>query len=263
MAFLNYIHDVIKQGKCSFSIDEAAKTLGKSRKAIQSSIEHLLAKRELVSPARGFYVIVPPEYQVLGCLPAEYFIPSLMAYWRCNYYASLLTAAQYHGASHQTVMIFQVMLEKARPAITCGKVKIKFIGNKNLNSTPTQKINTRMSIIATSTPEGTAMDLLKYPHQSGGLNHILTVLSELQENMQANKLLALAKKTASLAWQQRLGYMLEKVNAHELANTLKEYLLKQKRIDYIPLDPHSKVTKRTPRNNTWKIIENTKLESDV
>jgi len=263
MGFLDYIHEIRKQGKCAFSIDDAVQALGKSRKAIYSSIEHLVAKQELASPARGFYVIVPPEYQVIGCLPAEFFIPSLMTYWQCDYYACLLTAASYHGASHQAVMVFQVMVNKPRPAITCGRVKVKFIGNKNLAFTPTQKISTRMSMLTASTPEGTAMDLLNYPDQSGGLNHVLTVLAELHENMQVDKLLALIKSSPVLAWQQRLGYMLEMLDAQELANALKENLSKQKRVDYIAFDPDSKVTSMTPRNKTWKIIENTELESDI
>src|SRR6516164_8998645 len=101
MNFSDYINDLLRYGKCSFSIPEARRTTGKSAKSIYSSIDHLVAKNEIVSPAKGFYVILPPEYQVLGCLPAEYFIPYLMEYWKCKYYACLLTAAKYHGASHQ------------------------------------------------------------------------------------------------------------------------------------------------------------------
>jgi hypothetical protein len=134
----------MKLGKCCFTIEDAQASLNKSRKAILSSIQHLVAKNEIVSLANGFYVIVPPEYQILGCLPAEYFITYLMEYWKCDYYACLLTAAKYHGASHQAVMTFQVMIEQTRRSIICGKIKIKFITNKKLAYTPTQKIATRI-----------------------------------------------------------------------------------------------------------------------
>ncbi len=263
MDFNEYIHYVIKNGRCTFTIEDALKQLNKSRKAVYSSIEHLVSKKVLVSPARGFYVIVPPEYQILGCLPAEYFIPYLMEYWKCKYYACLLTAAKYHGASHQAVMIFQVMVERHREAIVCGKIKIKFITNKKLVDTPTQKITTRMSMLMVSTPEGTAMDLMNYPHQSVGLNHIATVLTELHESMNADKLFNLAKNSSVLAWQQRLGYMLEMIGATELAEVLKINLSKQKRLDYIPLAAGIKVTKHAKKNVTWKIIENITIESDI
>lgn len=263
VTFIDYIHDVIKHGRCSFSIEDAKTQLDKSRKAIQSSIEHLLAKGELASPAKGFYVIVPPEYQILGCIPAEFFIPSLMEYWNINYYACLLTAAKYHGASHQAVMIFQVMVEKPRPPIVCGKIKVKFVTNKSLLQTPTQKIPTRMSLLNVSTPEGTAMDLLKYPHQSAGLNHVITVLAELHEAMNPEKLLTLAKASSILSWQQRLGFMLDLINAHDLAKSLKTYLAKQKRLDYIPLAAGINIKQNANRDPIWKIIENVKIESDI
>lgn len=264
MNFSNYINDLVKHGKCSFTVQQAQSALNKSAEAIYSSAKHLLIKNELASPAKGFYVIVPPEYQVLGCLPAEHFIPYLMEYWQCPYYAGLLTAASYHGATHQAVQAFQVMIEgRSRPQILCGKVKIRFIANRHLNETPVQTIPTAKSMLKVSTPEGTAMDLLNFPHQSGGLNHIATVLAELRESMKPENLLALAETQSTLAWKQRLGYLLEIVEAPELAEVLKKYLAQQKRVDYIPLMPSLEGSTKSTRNVTWKIIENATVESDI
>lgn len=263
MAFNDYIHDLMRYGRCCFTIEQAQQSLGKTRKAILSSIEHLLAKGELASPARGFYVIVPPEYQILGCIPPEQFIPYLMEYWHCRYYVSLLTAASHHGAAHQAVQVFQVMAERDRPSITCNKVKIRFITNKHLSKTPTQTMATLKSMLVLSTPEGTAMDLLNYPEQSGGLNHIATVLSELQEAMSTKKLLLLVESHSEVVWKQRLGYLLDKVGAGELAHVLEMNLAKQKRVDYIRLMPGLKKINKIKRNSTWKIIENVTVESDL
>jgi predicted transcriptional regulator of viral defense system len=263
MNFSDYINDLVKHGKCSFTIQQAQSALNKSAEAIYSSVKHLLTKNELATPAKGFYVIVPPEYQILGCLPAEHIIPYLMEYWQCPYYAGLLTAAGYHGATHQAVQVFQVMIDgRTKPPIQCGKVKIRFIANRHLSETPVQSISTAKSMLKVSTPEGTAMDLLNYPHQSGGLNHIATVLAELQESMKPNQLLALAESQSTLAWKQRLGYLLEIVGATELANVLKKYLAQQKRVDYVPLMPGIEI-KNAARNVTWKIIENATVESDI
>lgn len=264
MTFRDYINDLVRHGKYSFSIEQAQKALGKSRKAIFSSIEHFLVKGELASPARGFYVIVSPEYQVLGCLPAEQFIPALMDYWNRRYYAGLLTAARYHGAAHQAVQVFQVMMEgRSKPAMNCGKVKIQFIANQHLSETPIQTIATPKSMLKVSTPEGTAMDLFNYPHQAGGLNHIVTVLAELQAAMNPEKLLLLIKNQPTLAWKQRLGYLLEKIEAKELVQVLKNYLSQQARVDYIPLMSGIEEPKNATRNATWKIIENATVESDI
>jgi predicted transcriptional regulator of viral defense system len=263
MNFNDDIDEISKSGKCTFTISHIQNVTQKSAKAIYSSIEHLVAKNKLANPAKGFYVIVPPEYQVLGCLPAEHFIPYLMEYWQCPYYAGLLTAASYHGATHQAVQVFQVMITgRSRLPIQCGKVKIRFIANRDLNETPIQTISTAKSMLKISTPEGTAMDLLNYPHPSGGINHIATVLTELQENMKPEKLLTLAESQSTLAWKQRLGYLLEIVGASELAEVLKEHLSQQKRVDYIPLVQGIETANAT-RNITWKIIENTTVESDI
>jgi predicted transcriptional regulator of viral defense system len=264
MGFSDYIKDLLRQGKCSFTIQQAQSAMGKSLKAIYSSVEHLLAKGEIVTPAKGFYVIVPPEYQILGCLPAEHFIPYLMEHWQCPYYVGLLTAARYHGATHQAVQVFQVMIEgRSRPQILCGKVRVRFIANRHLAETPVQTISTAKSMLKVSTPESTAMDLFNYPHQAGGLNHIATVLAELHESIRADKLLALAESKSSFAWKQRLGYLLENVGASELAEVLKKHLAQQKRVDYVPLMPRLEESNETPRNSTWKIIENATVESDI
>ncbi len=264
MSFSDYINDLMRHGKCSFTVQQAQSALNKSAGAIYSSVKHLLTKNELATPAKGFYVIVPPEYQILGCLPAEHFIPYLMEYWQCPYYAGLLTAASYHGATHQAVQAFQVMIQgRSRPQILCGKIKIRFIANRHLNETPVQSISTAKSMLKVSTPEGTAMDLLNYPEQSGGLNHIATVLAELKDCMKPDQLLALAKSQPTHAWKQRLGYLLEVIDAIELAAVLKKYLAQQKRVDYIPLMRGLEELTEPPRNATWKIIENATVESDI
>src|SRR5579872_6836314 len=124
MNFSNYINDLMKHGKCSFTVQQAQSALNKSAEAIYSSAKHLLTKNEVATPAKGFYVIVPPEYRVLGCLPAEHFIPYLMEYWQRPYYVGLLTAARYHGASHQAAQVFQIMIAgRSKSQIQCGKIK--------------------------------------------------------------------------------------------------------------------------------------------
>src|SRR3990167_7766201 len=258
MNLSTYIYDLASHGKCSFTINELKDRLGKTSKAIRSSLAHVIAKGWVAKPARGFYVIVPPEYQVLGCLPAEHFLPYLMAYWQCDYYACLLTAARYHGATHQAPQVFQVMINaRTRPPISCGKVSIRFIANHHLSETPTQKITTTKSMLTVSTPEGTAMDLLNYPEQSGGINHIATVLTELCENIKPDKLQTLLENQSQIAWKQRLGFLFEVLGEDELADIIKIHLSLKKRVDYVPLVPELKESDSTvSRNPTWKIIVN-------
>ena len=57
---------------------EMQSALGVSAVAAKLALNRLAKKKVIASPARGFYVIVPPEHRSLACLPADQFIPALM-----------------------------------------------------------------------------------------------------------------------------------------------------------------------------------------
>ena len=174
-------------------------------------------------PGAGIYVIVPPEYHSLGCLPADQFIPALMKSLGQTYYAGLLSAAQYHGAAHHRPQEFQVFLAKNRRPIQCGKVSVAFMARKRITDVPVQSFNTPRGTILVSTPEATAIDLVGYQHHAGGLDQVATILSSLsRKSIRENSRPPHA--TAPLPWAQRLGYLLEHVDAGEKASALKAYV---------------------------------------
>lgn len=55
--------------------------------------------------------MIPPEYRSWGVIPADWFIDDLMRHRGRRYYVALLSAAVYHGASHQAPQVFQVMAD--------------------------------------------------------------------------------------------------------------------------------------------------------
>ena len=107
-----YIKDIRSKGKLIFSTSEAILALGISRAQLYNSVYRLRKKGELVSPFQGIYVPVPPEYRPIGCLPPNELIPLLMEYLDLPYYVGILSAAKYHGASHQKPMEFQMALSQ-------------------------------------------------------------------------------------------------------------------------------------------------------
>lgn len=145
-------------------------------------------KGDIASPQRGFFVVVPPEYHALGCLPAEQFVPERMRWLELDYYAGLLSAAQYHGAAHQGPQVFQVTIALPRPPIRCGRVGVDFVARKNVREVPARLFNTSRGTLRVSTPEATAFDLFGDARQCGGLDHMVTVLAELAESMNARDL---------------------------------------------------------------------------
>ena len=167
--------------------------LGVSSAASKLALGRLNKQRKVASPARGFYVIVPPEYRSLGCLPADQFIPALMEYRKLRYYAALLSAAQYHGAAQHRPQEFQVALARNRGSIACGAVRASFIARHRIHAVSLQPFNTPRGTVQVSTPEATAVDLVGYERPAGGLDNVATVLSELAEHLDPERLLAAAQ----------------------------------------------------------------------
>lgn len=220
-----------------------------------------LAKQGLIaSPARGFYVVVPPEYHSLGCLPADQFVPALMDRLGLRYYAGLLTAAQYHGAAHQRPQEFQVCLERNRRSLECNRVRVVFIARKRLKDVQVQSLNTPRGTLVISTPESTALDLAGYEHRAGGLNQVATVLAELSERLDPDKLVA-AAASAPPAWSQRLGFLLDRVGASEKTAPLKAWVRSHAR-DFAVLQPEA--PRDDPaRDAEWKLYLNAVVEPEL
>ena len=246
-----YLDRLAAGGRYHFSSAEARSALGST--AAKFALQRLARQGAIASPARGFYVIVPPEYRSLGCLPADQFIPALMKTLKQPYYAGLLTAAQYHGAAHQRPQEFQVFLEKARLPIECGRVRVGFVVRNRLRDVPVQELNTPRGTLRISTPEATALDLVGYHRRAGGLEQVVTVLSELAERLDPDKLAA-AAASAPVAWSQRLGHLLERAGARAKTAPLKRYVQTNAH-DTVILLPRARARK-TRREGAWKLIVN-------
>ena len=76
----DYIASLASSGRHHFTSTDAKKALNVSAGAAKLALNRLARKNLIASPARGFYVIVPPEYQSLGCLPADPCIPAFMVH---------------------------------------------------------------------------------------------------------------------------------------------------------------------------------------
>ena len=256
----DYITQLAAAGRYSFASSDAREALGVSANAAKLAINRLVRQKMVASPARGFYVVIPPEYRSIGCLPADQFIPELMRRQGQSYYAGLLSAAQYHGAAHHRPQEFQVMLAKPRRPTHCGRVRVAFIVRNRLKEVAVQNFNTPRGMILVSTPEATAVDLVGYHRHAGGLDQVATILSELAEQIDPQKLLT-AARTAPVPWAQRLGYLLERVGATEKADALKMFVKDAAR-ETVPLLPGAS-KEDAQRAADWKLLINTDVEPEL
>lgn len=257
----DYITGLMAAGRYSFTSEEARKALDVSAGAVKMALSRLARRGQIASPARGFYVVIPPEYSSLGCLPADQFIPALMERSGQRYYVGLLSAAQYYGAAHQRPQAFQVMLDKARRGIRCGQVRVSFVVRKRLVQVPVRSFNTPRGTVQVSTPEATAVDLVGYSRHAGGLDQVATVLSELAGQLDPHRLVE-AAKTAPITWAQRLGYLLGRVDrGDDKTVELQAYIgeVARNTVALVPGGPPD----ATRRDATWKLYINADVETEL
>ena len=148
-----------------------------------------------------------------------------------------------------------------------GDVEIDFVYKKSISGLPTQDFTVSTGYLKIATPELVALDLLNYPNHTGGLNHIATVLSELIETLDVNKLIKLAIDTKTEYQLQRIGYILDnievmdEIHAEVIINNLALYIAERKQ-KYLPL-ASERPTTGYPRCKKWRVIKNTEIESDL
>ncbi|MEM9103306.1 MAG: type IV toxin-antitoxin system AbiEi family antitoxin [Pseudomonadota bacterium] len=257
-AYLDYLR---MDGRYWLSRKEAMATLQISDKAFKLAAHRLSIKCSLKRVRGDFFIIVPPEHRAIGALPATWFIDALMKHFDQRYYVGLLTAAALHEAAHQQPMTFQVITNKPTRNISVGQVFIEFIYKKDIRPYFYQLKKTMSGTIQISTPEMTAFDLVRYMNASGQVNHVATVLCELVEQLDAEKLADLLKNDdVEIAATQRLGYLIDVL---------------QLPIDLLPLENQLKQRKTSRRllvlsssepiieyNQRWHIDVNEQVEPD-
>jgi predicted transcriptional regulator of viral defense system len=233
----SYLTHLLSRGHIVFTAEQAEQALGIAHGAFLDAAERLQKKGQLLNPRQGFYVVIPPQYLGWGGPPPSWYINDLMNHIDHPYYVGLLKAAEFHGAAHQAVMEFQVITEKRIPKIKAGRSTISFYYRKHLSEIEVgiEEGKTDTGKMKISSPELTALDLIRYPRASGGIGNIVTVLSELAIAIDSIKLMAIAK-VFEHSVQQRLGYLLDKLGYTDKTEPL-YLLLQQSNFSWIELDP--------------------------
>ena len=209
-ALSRYVSSLLSSGRTVFTAEEAEQTLGVGHGAFLDAAERLQRRKALVNPRQGFYVVVPPQYASWGAPPPAWYIDALMCHESQAYYVGLLKAAELHGATHQAVMEFQVISAKRFPKIRVGRNLIVFYFRKELEAV-TEGIEGRKTDTGTmkiSSAALTALDLLRYPQASGGIDNVATVLSDLGQRIDPEQLAGLSAQVERPV-VQRLGHLLE------------------------------------------------------
>jgi len=255
-----WIRSLQAQGRLTFTLDEVDRALGGTRVAHQSAIRRLKERGLLASPRRGFYVVVPPEYDELGAPPASWFVDDLMGVVGRPYYVALLSAAALHGAAHHQPQAFQVMTDGVLAPTSAGRVHLVFFRKRHLEATPTVRMNTPTGTMCVATPEATVFDLVRHVGACGGIDNVATVLAELADALDPQAL-GDAAALAHLTEVQRAGYLLEQVDRPDRADVLAQQL-EGRRVPATALRPDAPID-GAPRVDRWRLLVNAVVEPDL
>lgn len=248
-------------GRYALTRDEALEALRISDEALKKAVQRLVAKRRLAVPRRGFFIIVPMEYREAGASPPAWFIDDLMKFCGQPYYVGLLSAAALHGAAHHQPQEFQVVTNKQLRPTTAGRARLRFFRKRHLESVPTMEVKTETGTMRVSTPEATALDLLRYLEGSGHLGNVATVLAELAEKMEGQRLVEVAKVGGEVANGQRLGHLLDQVGARELGAALAAWVA-ERRPRFVPLRS-DRPARRAAKDARWRVLVNERVEAET
>ncbi|HEY7906934.1 MAG TPA: type IV toxin-antitoxin system AbiEi family antitoxin [Wenzhouxiangella sp.] len=256
-------------GQLTFTASEAKTAVKTTPAGFVKAAQRLARKGKLISPRRGFFVIVPPQFHRWGAPPPSWYVDALMRYENRPYYVGLLKAAEYHGATHQAVMRYQVVTDKQLPTRRWGRSVLAFYFRKDmaLIQAGLMKKNTQTGQVVISGPELTALDLVRYPHACGGFSAVITVLESFDTKLDPAKLECLLPAFERNV-SQRLGYLLDWIGQDVLAQSIFSWLTNRGDLPWIELMAPSSIPQIAAlnpvieRNRKWRMIVRDRLESD-
>lgn len=259
-ALSTHIAGLLSAGRIIFTSDDAEQALGIGRGAFLDAAERLQRRKALLNPRRGIYVAVPPQFASWGAPPPSWYIDALMRHERQPYYVGLLKAAELHGATHQAVMEFQVVTAKRLTKIKAGRNLIAFYYRKDMAAVESgiEERKTETGAMKISTPALTALDLLRYPQATGGIDNIATLLTDLAEKINPAQLATLSAATEKPV-VQRLGYLLKWLGHGDIAEPMRVTLQARGTIAWAELDRREvRDPDFTPepqeRDECWRVI---------
>ncbi len=256
----DYLTEIQSQGRIVFAAEDAVHALGTNRGAFLDAAQRLQRQGKLISPRKGFYVAVPPQFASWGAPPPSWYVDALMKQEEESYYVGLLKAAEIHGASHQAVMEFQVVTAKRMSKIRAGRNVIAFYYRKDMSQVVDgiEETKTDTGCMKISSPALTALDLLRYGNATAGINNVATVLSELGSKIDADQLALLSLKFEKPV-VQRLGYLLDILDRRSITRKMHNVLMARGLTGWTELDrkeAHDPLFAPDPveRDQRWRII---------
>ena len=265
-----FVDSQIANGRGFFTQPVALAESGLSPVALKSALGRLSRKGKILSPRRGFYLILHPEDRAVGAPDPARWIDPLMKFLEVDYRISLLRAAAFHGSAHQAAMVFQVIAPRQLPDIEIGRQRVEFLFQSEEAFVKANRpewlaqLKTDAGFAKVAGVELTLLDICRYFHRAGGINAAAQAVHDLGKRANA-RILIKAASAYENSTIRRLGYLLERFRHSRQANALRPFAEKAK--SFKPLDPSYKpivpeLAGMEERNAGWKLLINVAVEID-
>ncbi len=256
-----FVKGLQRNAQYSFTRAEASQVLGSRPDTLTKALQRLVYTNRICQVQRGFYAIIPVEYESSGAPPIEWFIDKLMQYIGQPYYAGVLTASSIYGAAHQRPQEYQVVIPVSRQPIRSKRLRIRFFRYSSQDRVKVERRQGYTGTIPFSTPEFTALDLVRFSKSIGGLDAVLTVLGELGEKLSPTALCDAAKVEPVRGNVQRLGWLLDRAGFSDRTIAMASWLISQ--------HPSRSILDSSLDNRSgsvcpkWRIIENDQPKGEM
>jgi hypothetical protein len=182
----------------------------------------------------------------------------------------ILRAAAFHGASHQSAMVFQVIVPKQLRAFEIGRHRLQFV-----YQAPTAFIKTNVpdwlaqmkseaGFAKVSGVELTLLDCARYFHKAAGISGVAQIARDIGARAEPRKLAKAAMSYENSA-VRRLGYLLDLAGYARQTKALEPFARQAKSMK--PLDPSIKplvedLAELHEKDSKWMLVINETVEID-
>jgi hypothetical protein len=239
-------------GGVSFPLSELVKESGLSVIAASHQLRRLGARVTRVSRVQPFFLIVPPQHRPMGAPPLEWWLDDYFDWLGHPYYLALLSAAERYGAAPQAVQVHQVMTDTPRREIAAGRLRVRFFVKRRIHRTPVRQPRNAYAPLQVSTPEATALDLVRYASRIGGMGRAMETMAPLLPRFRRRDLQHALEAEGRSGTAQRLGYLLEQGGDERLAAVVSDWLPSGMR--WVRLGPGPPNASRCHESERWKVI---------
>ncbi|MBQ9067676.1 MAG: hypothetical protein IJ131_01250 [Eggerthellaceae bacterium] len=253
---------MLANGMVAATTHDVSELLGIPENQVRQRMATLRKHGEIVSPARGLWVPIPPEYRSFGAPEPLYYIDALMEHYCVDYCIGWLSAAEIYGVGHQAPQVFQTATARTIRDKKIGQSRLQFRSRDYTSLAARQKITRSAGRAWVSSPETTILMLAEDYDMGGGIDNVATVVVELAEEAESFSEERLIEQAPlfSHAASRRAGWFLETFSSCDPLDALASYC-NQSSPSFTDLYPWT--NREGVRDERWKLVINREVEPDL